>query len=112
MYDGVGGEPARRLLGAVGGIGYLRLDVLECDRAPPGYVELAQIVDHHARVLSRDVTEDDVAVRLRGCSGQVDHVDDGIRAAQQLERRGRGIRRHHDAQVDHARAAYAGCVTS
>ena len=65
-HDRVRGQAGRRLLGGVGGVRERGVDVLDGDRADARDVELLEVADDHARLLARDVAEDQVAVGLRG----------------------------------------------
>jgi len=88
-----------RLLGPIGD---QRVDELERDRALLVDPELLEVGDHDARVLARDVGEDDVAMRVAGHALEQGDVADRIRALEQLERALRVVRRRDDPQMDYA----------
>jgi hypothetical protein len=60
------GAPLGHLLGHVGRIGQRGVDRLDGDRPVVGHAELAQLLEHDARVLARDVAHDQVAGRAPG----------------------------------------------
>jgi len=102
--DRVGGQAARRALGAVGVVGKLRVDLLERDRAQAGDAESLEIVDQNARFLAGDVAEDQVARRLAGHPGEEDEVRGRCGVAQQVHNLRRQLGRDDDPQVDHVRS--------
>lgn len=67
------------------GGGDLRVDVLHRDRPFAVDLELAQVGDDHARVLSGDVAEDHVALGLAGSPLEEDHVDRRGALLEQVE---------------------------
>ena len=80
------GDAARRLLGPVGGVGELRVDLLERDRAVAGDRRApCRSLDDHAGVLAGDVAEDHVALGLAGGAGEEDQVADRGRRLEQVE---------------------------
>ena len=105
-YHRIGGQAGGRLLRCDGGVGYRGVDMLDSDGAHGRDVELLEVADDQARLLTGDVAQDHVPLRLVGSAVKVDDVDDCRRGAEQVERVVRDVFRRDDAEVDHGAAAY------
>jgi len=99
--DRVGRLAAGELLGALAALGDLRIDRLQRDRPVLADPEVAQIRHDHARLLTRNVAQDHVAVRPARRPFEHDDVADRFRLVEQLQRAPRPVGLGHDPQVHH-----------